>query len=192
MQLVLASSSPYRRELLGRLGLPFTTMAPNVNESPLPGESTQELVARLSLAKAKAVAQRWPEALIIGSDQAAAFEGRVLGKPESVERAVRELIGFADRQVDFHTGVAVLHAPSGRTAVHVDLTTAHFRGATAAEVRRYVERDRPLDCAGGIRFERLGALLLRRVATEDPSAAIGLPLIKLGEMLRDEGLNPLA
>ena len=192
MQLVLASSSPYRRELLERLGLPFAVVAPDIDESPMPQETAAHLAARLSLAKASAVAEQRPQALIIGSDQAAAFEDRILGKPGNVEQAVQGLLAFSGRRVDFHTGVAVLHAPSGRAAVHVDLTSAHFRSVGVAEVRRYVERDQPLDCAGGIRFERLGPLMLRRVICEDPSAAIGLPLIKLGAMLRDEGLDPLA
>lgn len=192
MQLVLASSSPYRRELLERLGLPFAVVAPDIDESPLPRENAAQLAARLSLAKASAVAEQRPQALIIGSDQAAAFEDRILGKPGSVEQAVQGLLAFSGQRVDFHTGVAVLHAPSRRAAVHVDLTSAHFRSVGAAEVRRYVERDQPLDCAGGIRFEGLGPLMLRRVVCEDPSAAIGLPLIKLGAMLRDEGLDPLA
>ena len=192
MQLVLASSSPYRRELLERLGLPFAVVAPDIDESPLPRENAAQLAARLSLAKASAVAEQRPQALIIGSDQAAAFEDRILGKPGSVEQAVQGLLAFSGQRVDFHTGVAVLHAPSRRAAVHVDLTSAYFRSVGAAEVRRYVERDQPLDCAGGIRFEGLGPLMLRRVVCEDPSAAIGLPLIKLGAMLRDEGLDPLA
>lgn len=191
-QLVLASSSPYRRELLERLGLSFTAVAPDIDESPLRDESAAQLAARLSLAKARAVAEQWPRALIIGSDQAATFDGRILGKPGSVEQAVQGLLAFSGRRVDFHTGVAVLHAPSRRASLHVDLTSAHFRCFGVVEARRYVERDRPLDCAGGIRFEGLGPLLLRRVVCEDPSAAIGLPLIKLGTMLRDEGFDPLA
>ena len=192
MQIVLASSSRYRRELLGRLCSSFASDAPNIDESPLVGETAEQLARRLSLAKAGAVAKRWPNSVVIGSDQVASFEGRTLGKPGSVERAVETLRACAGGCVAFYTGVAVLDVESGRTAAHVDITTAHFRQASEAEIRRYVEQDQPLDCAGGIRLEGLGPLLLEAVQTRDPTAAIGLPLIKLGEMLRGFGVNPLA
>ena len=191
MQVVLASSSPYRRELLARLRVPFATDAPNIDESPLADESPRQMVRRLSIAKASAVAERWSNAVVIGSDQAACFAGRILGKPGTVERAVAGLQAFAGGHVEFFTGVAVLNAGKGETATHVDVTTARFRQASEAEIRRYVERDRPLDCAGGIRFEGLGPLLLEAVHTADPSAAIGLPLIKLGHLLRAAGVDPL-
>ncbi len=190
--MVLASSSPYRRELLARFGLPFATDAPAIDETPRPAETARQLVLRLSAAKAQAVAERWPNAVIVGSDQAAVFDGRILGKPHTPERAVRQLLAFAGQRVDFLTGVAVLHSAGGPAATHTDITTARFRLFAEDEAQRYVERDRPLDCAGGIRFEGLGPLLLEGVDTADPSAAIGLPLIKLGELLRSAGLNPLA
>lgn len=189
--LVLASSSRYRRILLERLGIPFSVDSPDIDETPLPGERAHDLVVRLAIAKARAVAERWPDAIVIGSDQAAAFDGQILGKPGTVASAVRQLGAFSGRSVDFLTAIAVLN-PSGRTRTAVDKTTARFREASEAEIRRYVEHDRPLDCAGGIRFEGLGPLLLHGVDTADPSAAIGLPLIALGEMLRAEGVNPLA
>ena len=192
MQLVLASSSRYRRELLGRFGLPFEVDAPDIDESPLPDEPARQLVRRLALAKAQAVASRWPTAVIVGSDQAAVHGSRILGKPGDVERAVLELKRLVGTAVEFFTGLAVLHAASGSAEIHVDVTTAHFRSAGEREIRRYVELDRPLDCAGGIRFEGLGPTLLTRVDTQDPSAAIGLPLIKLAELLRRRGINPLA
>lgn len=191
MQIVLASSSPYRRELLERLQLPFATDVPDIDESPLDNETPRQMVRRLALAKAHAVAPRWPQAVIIGSDQAASFAGRILGKPGTVDRAVAGLRDFGNGHVSFYTGVAVLDAKSGEAQTHIDTTTARFRTASAAEIRRYVERDLPLDCAGGIRFEGLGPTLLEAVETEDPSAAIGLPLIKLGAMLRAVGINPL-
>ena len=190
--LVLASSSRYRRELLERFGLPFAVDSPAVDEAPAPQESAAALVRRLSEAKARAVAERWPQAVVIGSDQAASFEGRILGKPGTVAKAVAQLLEFAGKRVDFYTGVAVLHAPSGRIAMHLDRTTAHFRQLRVQEVERYVHGDQPLDCAGGIKFEGLGPLLLTAVDTRDPSASIGLPLIELGAMLRAEGINPLA
>ena len=190
--LVLASSSRYRQGLLERLGMPFSIDSPDIDEAPLPGESAHDLVVRLSLAKAKAVAGRWPNSVIIGSDQAAACDGRILGKPGTVEAAIGQLGSFTGRSVHFLTGVTVLNTAAGRHRTAVDTTTARFREASESEIRRYVEHDRPLDCAGGIRFEGLGPLLLHRVDTADPSAAIGLPLIALGELLRAEGLNPLA
>lgn len=192
MQLVLASSSRYRRELLARFGVPFVVAAPNVDETPLPKEDPREMVVRLALAKARAVAAERPAAVVVGSDQAAVFEGAILGKPPSLAAAERTLLRFGGKAVEFLTGVAVLATGTGHASTHVDVTVAHFRQASAAEVRAYVERDRPLDCAGGIRFEQLGPLLLRRVTGEDPSAAIGLPLIALGAMLRAAGIDPLA
>ena len=189
--LVLASSSRYRQALLGRLGMPFDVDSPNIDEAPLPGETPRELVLRLSIAKARAVASRWPDAIVVGSDQAATFDGRILGKPGTVDAAVGQLRAFSHRRVDFLTGVAVFNTATDRVRTAVDTTVAHFRAASEAEIRRYVERDRPLDCAGGIRFEGLGPLLLDGVDTADPSAAIGLPLIALGELLRAEGVNPL-
>ena len=192
MELVLASSSVYRRELLERFGVPFACVSPDIDETPRPGEAPTDMVLRLSLAKAKAAAQRHPNAVVIGSDQAAVFEGHILGKPGSAERAVANLLRFAGKAVEFVTGVVVLNAADGRVASHVDSTKSRFRRFSATEAQNYARLDQPLDCAGGIRFEGRGALLLRGVDTEDPSAGIGLPLIELGAMLRDMGINPLA
>lgn len=191
-ELVLASSSRYRRELLERLGMPFTVDSPEIDETPLDNEPVDVLVRRLSVAKARAVALRWPRAIVIGSDQAASFDGRTLGKPGTSQKAIAQLLEFSGNRVDFYTGVAVLHGPSDRVATHIDRTHAHFRRFREDEVERYVQRDQPLDCAGGIRFEGTGALLLKAVETRDPSAAIGLPLIELGAMLRAVGVDPLA
>ncbi|MDE0193661.1 MAG: Maf family protein [Gammaproteobacteria bacterium] len=190
--LVLASSSRYRRALLERLGIPFDVDSPDIDEAPLRRETPRELVLRLSIAKARVVADRWPNALVIGSDQTATFDGQILGKPGTTDAAIRQLRAFSGRSVDFLTGVAVLNTATNRVRTAIDTTTARFRAANEAEIRRYVDRDRPLDCAGGIRFEGLGPLLLQGVGTADPSAAIGLPLIALGELLRAEGVNPLA
>ena len=191
-ELVLASSSRYRRELLERLGIPFTVDSPEIDETPLDNEPVDALVRRLSVAKARAVALRWPRAIVIGSDQAASFEGRILGKPGTSQKAIAQLLEFSGSRVVFYTGVAVLDGPSGRVTTHIDRTHAHFRRVREDEVERYVQRDQPLDCAGGIRFEGTGALLLEAVETRDPSAAIGLPLIELGAMLRAVGVDPLA
>lgn len=190
-RLVLASSSRYRRVLLERLGIPFNVDSPDIDEAPAPRETPRKLVLRLSIAKARVVASRWPDAIVIGSDQAATFDGQILGKPGTTDAAIRQLRAFSGRNVDFLTGIAVLNTATDRVRTAVDTTTARFRAASEAEIRRYVERDRPLDCAGGIRFEGLGPLLLDGVDTADPSAAIGLPLIALGDLLRAEGINPL-
>ena len=192
MELVLASSSVYRRELLERFGVPFACVSPDIDETPRPGEAPKDMVLRLSLAKAQAAAQRHPGAVVIGSDQAAVFKGHILGKPGSAERAVANLLRFAGKTVEFVTGVVVLNVADGRATRHVDSTRSRFRRFTATEAQNYVRLDQPLDCAGGIRFEGCGALLLEGVDTEDPSAGIGLPLIELGAMLRDMGINPLA
>ena len=190
-RLVLASASRYRRDLLARLGVPFEVDAAHVDETPRAGEQPRDLVLRLSLAKARTVAARWPDAVVIGSDQVATFDGHVVGKPGTEDAAVRQLLSFAGRQVDFMTGIAVLNVRHNRVATHVDVTTTRFRRTSEEEVRRYVALDRPLDCAGGIRLEGFGPCLLHGVHTEDPSAAIGLPLIKLAALLRQEGINPL-
>lgn len=191
MELILASSSPYRRELLQRFGLPFTTDAPNIDESPLGDETPRQMVLRLALGKVRAVAARHRSAVVVGSDQAAVFAGRVLGKPGSAANAVEALLGFGGHAVEFLTSLVVLRVADGHCLSHVDTTTARFRHATRQEVERYVALDQPLDCAGGIRFEGCGTLLLDAVDTEDPTAGIGLPLIKLGAMLRQMGVNPL-
>ena len=191
-EVVLASSSRYRRDLLERLGITFMVDAPEIDETPSPDETVEALVRRLAVAKARAGAARWPRAVVIGSDQAASFQGRILGKPGTAQAAVAQLMAFSGKRVDFLTGVAVLHGPSDRITTHIDETHAHFRQLRKDEVERYVKRDQPLDCAGSIRFEGAGTLLLTAVETRDPSAAIGLPLIELGAMLRAEGVNPLA
>ncbi|MCE2425061.1 MAG: septum formation protein Maf [Pseudomonadales bacterium] len=189
--LVLASASRYRRDLLGRFGLTFTVDAAEIDETPLDGESPRTLVQRLSIAKARAVAKRWPNAVVVGSDQVATFDGRIVGKPGSAEAAVGQLLTFGGRRVDFLTGLAVLNAAVDRLSTHVDVTTTRFRNTTEEDIRRYVDLDQPLDCAGGIRLEGRGPCLLEGVDTEDPTAAIGLPLIKLAALLRAEGINPL-
>ena len=191
MDLVLASSSRYRRALLERFGVPFTTDSPDIDETPLSNETPRQMVLRLALGKVHAVAPRHANAVVVGSDQAAVCAGRVLGKPGGAEAAAETLLGFGGTQVEFLTSLVVLNTADGRSLRHVDVTTSRFRHASRAEIERYVELDRPLDCAGGIRFEGRGALLLDGIDTEDPTAGIGLPLIKLGAMLREMGVNPL-
>ena len=191
-RLVLASSSRYRRELLARLGIEFHSASPDVDETPLPGEAPAALVLRLAAAKASKVAEGEAHAVVIGSDQVAVHEGKVLGKPGTVANAEAQLARLSGQRVDFLTGVALLNTDTGRLQTHTDRTTTTFRRLSKAEIRRYVELDQPLDCAGAIKSESRGVMLFERVQTEDPSAAIGLPLIRLAALLRNEGINPLA
>jgi septum formation protein len=189
LRLVLASTSTYRRQLLERLGIPFTVAASNVDEEPLPGESAVDLVQRLARTKAEAVARRHTNSLIIGSDQLALCGRDVLGKPGSGERAVAQLKSLSSQRVVFHTAVHVINTASNANEGHVDLTTVHFRQLTEDEIKRYVARDKPYDCAGGFKVETLGITLFNRVESQDPTALIGLPLIWLAGALRRSGFD---
>jgi septum formation protein len=189
--LVLASTSRYRAELLGKLGLPFVTASPGTDESPLPGELPQDLVKRLARAKAEAVAAQFPDALIIGSDQMAVCGSDVLGKPGTADRAEAQLTLLSGRSVEFVTGLCLHDARSGHSAVELDLTRVVFRQLTATEVRDYVAREQPLDCAGAFKSEGLGIALFERIEGEDPNALIGLPLIRLCRLLRTAGIAVL-
>lgn len=187
--LILASTSPYRRQLLERLGIPFEVMAPGTDETPLPGEAPDALVARLALEKAAAVARRHPRAIVIGSDQVAVHGGRVVGKPGTAARARDQLAAFSGERVTFLSAVALQRLDDGfRFEATID-TEVHFRDLTDEEIRRYVERDHPVDCAGGFRSEATGSALLRALGSSDPTAIIGLPLIAVAEGLRRAGLQ---
>ena len=188
-RLVLASTSTYRRQLLERLGIPFTVAASNVDEEPLPGESAVDLVQRLARAKAEAVARRHTNSLVIGSDQLALCGRDVLGKPGSGERAIAQLKSLSNQRVVFHTAVHVINTTSATNQGHVDLTTVHFRQLDDEEIRRYVARDKPYDCAGGFKVESLGVALFNRIESQDPTALIGLPLIWLASALRKNGFE---
>ena len=192
MNLVLASSSPYRRELLARLGLPFGTASPDIDERPMEGESGRALAARLSCLKAQATASRHPRALIVGSDQVAVLDARILGKPNGHDANVHQLTLSGGRQVRFLTGVALLNAATGALQCEVVENRVHFRPLDEAQAEAYVRAERPYDCAGGFRAEGLGIALFERMEGEDPSALIGLPLIALVSMLKREGVDPLA
>ncbi len=189
LRLVLGSTSAYRRQLLERLGIPFTVAASNVDEEPLPGESAVDLVQRLARAKAESVARRHPKSLVIGSDQLAVCGRDLLGKPGSGERAIAQLKSLSGQRVTFHTAVHVIHSDSAAHEGHVDLTTVHFRSLHDDEIKRYVARDKPYDCAGGFKVEALGVALFSRVETQDPTALIGLPLIWLAGALRRNGFD---
>jgi septum formation protein len=190
--LVLASTSRYRRALLERLGLPFTTAAPNVDESPLPDERPGETALRLSEAKARGVASDFPGALVIGSDQVADCDGRPIGKPGNHEAAFAMLVALSGRTVVFHTGLALLDASTGRCATALVDVRSTYRHLNAGEIGAYLARERPYDCAGAVRSEGLGIALFEAIESDDPSALIGLPLIRLCGMLRDAGVAVLA
>ncbi|MCK2094481.1 Maf family protein [Thauera aromatica] len=189
MNLVLASTSAYRRMLLERLQLPFSTDRPETDETPLPGELPAATAERLAAEKARAVAARWPDALIIGSDQVACLGNEIFGKPGTEERAIVQLQRMRGQTVTFHTALAVLNTRSGRLQVEGVPTQVRFRSLSDDEIRRYVSKERPLDCAGSAKSEGLGIALLEAMPGDDPTALIGLPLIALARMLRAEGLE---
>ncbi|MCX7674074.1 MAG: Maf family nucleotide pyrophosphatase [Thiobacillaceae bacterium] len=191
MKLVLASTSPYRRELLARLKVPFEVAAPRVDETPLPGERPDATALRLAVAKAHAVAAEHPDALIIGSDQVALLEGEQLGKPGTHAQAVAQLTRMRGKTLEFHTALAVLNSRSGRVQTAVVPVRLIMRQYTDAQIEAYLRKDRPYDCCGSAKSESLGIALIARFDTEDPTALVGLPLIKLTEMLADEGLDVL-
>jgi septum formation protein len=186
--LVLASTSPYRRELLQRLGVPFAIANPGVDEAALPGETPVATAQRLAQAKAKAMRGAHPDALIIGSDQIAYADARVFGKPGNRERAIEQLRVLRGRSVIFHTALCLFNAASGRVQLEGVPVEVRFRQVSDEEIRRYLDREPAFDCAGSARYEGLGISLLDYVRGDDPNALIGLPLIALCRMLRNEGV----
>jgi septum formation protein len=186
--LVLGSTSPFRRALLERLGLPFVSVAPHTDETPLPGESPPALVTRLAEAKARAVAAQYPGSLIIGSDQVAVIDDQILGKPGSRERAAAQLRLASGRQVVFFTGLCLLNTASGRAQVVCEPFHVHFRELDDARIGRYLDAEQPFNCAGSFKSEGLGIALFQRLEGDDPNALIGLPLIRLVDMLAEEGV----
>ncbi len=190
--LILGSTSRYRRELLERLRLPFETAAPDVDETPHPGESPESLARRLALAKARAVAARFPEALVIGSDQVADLDGQPLGKPGSHERAIEQLRAMRGRTVVFHTALAVVCRATGFEAEDLAPVRVRFRSLSDAEIETYLRAEQPYDCAGSAKAEGLGITLLSAIESDDPTALIGLPLIRTAELLRRGGLDVLS
>jgi septum formation protein len=189
--LVLASASPYRKELLERLGLPFTSVAPRVDESALPGERPAETALRLAEAKARAVGASHPQALVVGSDQIAEFDGAALGKPRDPADALAQLRAMRGRTVVFHTAVTLLNTATGRCQTALVDVASTFRSLDDAALQSYLERERPFDCAGSVKAEALGISLFTRIASDDPTALIGLPLIRLTDMLAAEGVSAL-
>ena len=189
--MILGSTSRYRRELLERLRLQFEVERPEVDESPLPGESTTELACRLALAKAQAVALRRPDAVVIGSDQVAELDGESIGKPGTHERAVAQLRKMSGRPVTFQTAVTVVCLQSGFSQSRLASVRVAFRELTEGEIERYLRAEQPYDCAGSAKSEALGIALLKSIDSDDPTALVGLPLIRTCELLRLAGLDPL-
>ena len=189
--LVLGSTSPFRRELLGKLGLPFECDKPEVDETPLPDETAQQLVARLAEAKAKAVAERHPNALIIGSDQVAVVAGNILGKPHTHEKAVAQLSVASGEVVTFYTGLCLYNSTTGKAQTLVEPFEVAFKALTEAQIEGYLRAEQPYNCAGSFKSEGLGIMLFDRLTGRDPNALIGLPLISLGELLANEGVDVL-
>ncbi|HEV8261812.1 MAG TPA: Maf family nucleotide pyrophosphatase [Burkholderiales bacterium] len=188
LQLILASTSRYRKDLLSRLGIAFETVAPEIDETPLSGEHVSDTARRLALAKAQAVRARFPGALIIGSDQVAVCDGVRLDKPMTHAVAVQQLRHVSGRSVTFHSAVALLNAGSGRIQSRLVPTTVKFRRLDDAEIERYLHREPAYDCAGSAKAEGLGISLAESIESSDPTALIGLPLIALSNMLREETL----
>jgi septum formation protein len=189
--LILGSTSRYRRALLERLGIPFVAVAPNVDESAEPAEAPVATALRLSEAKAREVAGRFDDALVIGSDQVADCDGRPIGKPGDRMRAFAQLRELSGRTVVFYTGVALVDSRSGRCSSELVAVTSTFRTLTDEEIATYLDREQPYDCAGSVRSEALGIVLFERITSDDPTALIGLPLMALTRLLRAEGVDVL-
>ncbi len=189
--LILASTSPFRRELLARLGLPFTTANPAVDEALLPRETPEAGALRLSEAKARAVASYHPDALIIGSDQVACLDDKIFGKPGTHANAVRQLQAMRGHRVNFFTGLCLLNARSGRAHRRGVPTLVTFRDLSDEEIETYLRKEQPYNCAGSAKSEGLGIALIARIDGDDPNALIGLPLIALCDLLRIENISVL-
>jgi len=191
MKLILASSSPYRVKMLAQLRLPFDTCVPGIDETPLTGETVDDYVLRLAEAKARAVAARYPESLVIGSDQACTINGLILGKPADADAARKHLKLCSGAWVEFRTGLALLNTETGTIQKRVEGYRVKFRTLTDDEIRGYISLDNPLDCAGCFKVEAAGIALFDALDGRDYHTLLGLPMIALVDMLREEGLNPL-
>ena len=190
--LVLASTSPYRRELLSRLGLPFSVASPDTDESPRPGEAAEALALRLAETKARAVAPAYPQALIIGSDQVAIANGKIYGKPGTHERAVAQLQELSGQSVNFYTALCLYDSRNDSRQICGVPTLVKFRSLSDSEIEHYLAREPAYNCAGSAKSEGLGIALLDSLSGDDPNALVGLPLIALCAMLLQVGMNPLA
>jgi MAF protein len=187
-QLILGSTSPFRKALLEKLGIPFLTDAPQTDESRHDGESPAELVRRLAEAKARDVGRRYPDALVIGSDQVACVDGDILGKPGNRENAIAQLSAASGKAVTFFTGLCLFNSGTGQPRAAVEPFTVKFRDLTRAQIERYVDREQPFNCAGSFKSEGFGITLFSALEGRDPNALVGLPLILLVEMLSEQGV----
>lgn len=190
-ELILASSSPARQTLLRQLGLPFTTVAPNINETPLPDESIAQLVIRLARDKANAVAIKHPNAVIIGADSIGILNNQILAKPMTHEKAIEQLEACSGKSMTFFTGLCVLDSKSNRALTYVSELEVYFKTLTPSMIEGYLNRDKPYQCAGSIKIEQLGISLIEKVRGDDYTAIIGLPLMKLSSFLQEVGMDPL-
>ena len=190
-ELILASTSRYRRELLERLRIPFRALSPDTDETPLPGEAPAALAERLALAKARALGKQFPEAVVIGADQVADVDGSAIGKPGDHARAVEQLRAMSGRTIVFQTALAVVRASAGFAEVRRVPVPVRFRALGDAEIEFYLRAEQPYDCAGSAKCETLGIALLEAIESDDPTALIGLPLITTCTLLRAAGLDPL-
>ncbi len=189
--LVLGSTSPFRKAILEKLNLPFECAKPNIDETAFENESPIELVERLAIEKAKAVTQEFPAALIIGSDQVAVCDGKVLGKPHTFENGVKQLSQFSGKAVTFYTGLCVLNSASGQYHALVEPFTVHFKENDLVSIEHYLKAEQPYNCAGSFKSEGLGICLFEKLEGHDPNTLIGLPLIKLVALLRKHGIDVL-
>ncbi|QHM70621.1 Maf family protein [Mixta intestinalis] len=190
-QLILASTSLFRQALLNKLGLPFITAAPEVDETPYAGETAVQLVERLACAKAQALGERYPNSWIIGSDQVCLLDGKITGKPHTEENARAQLRAASGKTITFYTGLALYSAAQNRTLSLVEPFHVGFRLLSEAEISAYVALEQPLQCAGSFKSEGLGITLFERLEGRDPNTLVGLPLIALCDLLREVGINPL-
>ncbi len=187
--LVLGSTSPFRKKLLEKLNIPFITASPNIDEAPLANETAQQLVSRLAQAKAKAVASTHPNALIIGSDQVATIEGQIVGKPGCKSKAFEQLMQASGRRVTFYTGLCLYNSYTQKSQLCCEPFHVHFRQLEQAQIERYLDIEQPYNCAGSFKSEGLGIVLFSQLEGHDPNTLIGLPLIRLTDMLANEGLS---
>ncbi len=190
-KLILASASRTRKQILAKLGVPFQSMAPDIDESPLDRESPVELVERLSIAKTRKASQFYPKHLIIGSDQVALLDGEIIGKPRNREHAVQQLQSSSGKSVLLYSGVALLNSASGSLQADVLPYRVQMRELTEAMIQHYIDRDQPFDCCGSLRSEGLGIALLQKFDGSDPNILLGLPLIRLIDMLKKENFHIL-
>lgn len=191
MKLILASSSPYRKQLLDQLQLDFEVAVPDIDESPRPGETPEHLVERLAIEKANAVAGNHPGCLVIGSDQVAVHDKQIVGKPRDHQDAVEQLRFASGKSITLYTGLALINSDSGKVQSLVEPFTIHFRKLTEEQIASYLKKDQPYNCAGSVKSESLGVALFERFEGDDPNSLIGLPLIRLVRMLENEGVNVL-